>query len=227
MCDHCIEWDGYVWHRYGSQTHYSRKIRLHRAVWEAANGRIADGYQVHHINEDPSDNRLENLELLSHSEHSRIHMPQKISAEGRARGGRAAMAAMARKRLENLKKPLTCARCGVGFFSAAFRPTAYCSRECIEAVRSGAFTGERRMCARCGAAYDATKRVQLYCSKKCNTRAVADRAGERQMRAVMCDQCKREFSSKRSNARFCCHDCALAFHAKRSGRFRKKIADLR
>src|SRR4029453_15642626 len=138
-----------------------------------------------------------------HSEHSRIHMPHKINAEGRARGIKGAIAALARKRLENLERPITCARCGMGFFSAGFKPSMYCSSECIDAVRSRALHGEDRECARGGAAYVATKRVQLYCSRLCNSRASADRAGQLQERIVICDWCSEGFSSKRSNARFC------------------------
>lgn len=46
----------------------------HRWVMEQAIGRPprADEH-VHHINHDTYDNRLENLQLLSHSEHSKLH----------------------------------------------------------------------------------------------------------------------------------------------------------
>lgn len=41
---------------------------LHRLVWEAFNGPIPEGYEVNHMNEDKSDNRIENLNLLTHKE---------------------------------------------------------------------------------------------------------------------------------------------------------------
>lgn len=45
----------------------------HRLVYEAANGPLPAGFLVHHINEDRADNRLENLEPMSLTEHQRLH----------------------------------------------------------------------------------------------------------------------------------------------------------
>jgi hypothetical protein len=46
---------------------------LHNILWEKHNGSIPEGYQVHHKNGIKSDNRIENLELLSALEHKRLH----------------------------------------------------------------------------------------------------------------------------------------------------------
>ena len=48
-------------------------MRLHQLVWREFNGEIPKGYDIHHINFNPSDNRPENLVLLSHSEHRKLH----------------------------------------------------------------------------------------------------------------------------------------------------------
>lgn len=47
--------------------------REHRVVWEEAHGPIPKGYHVHHRNGDITDNRLENLELMSAGDHTRHH----------------------------------------------------------------------------------------------------------------------------------------------------------
>lgn len=45
----------------------------HRLVWMKYHGPIPEGMEVHHINGDMSDNRIENLELMTAAEHNRLH----------------------------------------------------------------------------------------------------------------------------------------------------------
>ena len=47
---------------------------VHRVVYYAFHPDApVKGYDVHHLNEDKTDNRLENLQLLTHSEHTSLH----------------------------------------------------------------------------------------------------------------------------------------------------------
>ena len=51
-----------------------KRFRMeHIVVWETAHGPLPDGMQVHHINEDKLDNRIENLQALSPLDHRRTH----------------------------------------------------------------------------------------------------------------------------------------------------------
>jgi len=46
----------------------NKHILIHRLIWEAFIGPIPEGMQINHINEDKTDNRLENLELVTPEE---------------------------------------------------------------------------------------------------------------------------------------------------------------
>jgi endogenous inhibitor of DNA gyrase (YacG/DUF329 family) len=69
-----IDNKGYRWVWNGNQ-----KIMEHRLVMSRILGRplITDEH-VHHINEDPLDNRPENLQVLSQAEHTRLHKAKRV-----------------------------------------------------------------------------------------------------------------------------------------------------
>lgn len=63
--------DGYL--RATTVAGRAEELYEHRRVWAEANGPIPDGFHVHHIDEDRSNNAIENLALVSKAEHRRIH----------------------------------------------------------------------------------------------------------------------------------------------------------
>src|SRR3990167_9117905 len=85
-----VEYDGHRYRRYPNsenRTHrryfYGTEPRrgfLHRHVWEDANGPIPEDCEIHHINHDTADNRLENLECCTRSAHRRKHPMSEESA---------------------------------------------------------------------------------------------------------------------------------------------------
>ena len=55
---------------------------LHIQVWEDYYGTpLPSGYEIHHKNHDRTDNRIENLELLSEMEHRRLHHKGKVISD--------------------------------------------------------------------------------------------------------------------------------------------------
>ena len=57
--------------------------RVHRACWEAYRGPIPGGFDVHHINGDRLDNRIENLGCMLHGDHTAMHWHTKRVAKER------------------------------------------------------------------------------------------------------------------------------------------------
>jgi hypothetical protein len=47
--------------------------QAHIKLWESYYGTVPDGYIIHHINHDHYDNRIENLKIMTDSEHRRYH----------------------------------------------------------------------------------------------------------------------------------------------------------
>lgn len=53
----------------------NNRCLMHRYVWEKEKYSIPSGFDIHHINNDKSDNSIENLECLSKSDHTKLYSP--------------------------------------------------------------------------------------------------------------------------------------------------------
>ena len=69
-----IEYDGIKFWKLKDGYYECKGMRLHRYIWEKYNGcKIPEGYIIHHKNENKKDNDLSNLELMTKSNHTRLH----------------------------------------------------------------------------------------------------------------------------------------------------------
>lgn len=59
-----------------------RQCRMHRIIWVSVNGVVPDGYCIDHINNDKTDNRISNLQLLTPAQNS-----SKASEDGLYKAG--------------------------------------------------------------------------------------------------------------------------------------------
>lgn len=131
-----------------------RYIYRSRWKWEQEHGEIPDGYEVHHANGDPSDDRLENLECIPAGAHHQMHGAERV--EGR----------LQRREVKE------CAECGKEFLAQGRkgRPEKYCSMECYHDAM--AETPRHAECAHCGEEFTATPSDRYnstlkYCSRGC------------------------------------------------------------
>lgn len=77
---------------------------VHSLVWEAFNGPVPEGYEINHMDENPSNNRLDNLNLLTHKQNmnwgtvcerqSKSHRGKKDSETTRERKSKAMIGKM-------------------------------------------------------------------------------------------------------------------------------------
>lgn len=140
-------------------------VFLHRTVWEFSNDAgIPEGYVVHHIDEDRTNNILENLEIMTRSEHTRLHHG---SDQGRE---------WHKEHYKNVSKAyfsreatFTCARCGKEFVSRIRRGNRFCSQACRANFRYHSGTdNETRTCAVCNKNFATNHYSKAKCcSREC------------------------------------------------------------
>lgn len=199
-----VEWGGKVWRRYPDSPRRELRVyfagprgkRLHVAIWEDANGPVPSGHEIHHRDENPLNNALENLECVLASEHRKHHSERNAergvwkpglalareaarawhgSDAGRAWHSRNSKAAW----LKASWHDHVCSVCGAGFRTRTPRATI-CSANChtIARRRSGVDDIDKS-CAHCGKLYRANRYARAtHCSRSCATshRYAAERA---------------------------------------------------
>ena len=162
------------------------KVRMHRYVWEQEVGPIPDGFDVHHIDGDKSNNSIDNLSLLTNRAHQILHGKEESrKAKMRLNIAKAQEAAKAwhsspeglawhseqgKRTAENVElKEFVCSYCGKKFLSKPFGQHKYCSGACKSADRraSGADI-EIRICEICGKEFTTSKYSKTrFCSIEC------------------------------------------------------------
>lgn len=137
------------WHEgrgYWRSTYPQPSIRLHVAIWEAANGKVPEGCEIHHVDLNPSNNALENLQCLTKAEHAKLHMQLRE------------------------KVACVCIQCGETFYSIK-AGSKFCSSKCDQRWRFN--RGKRppkeiRICECCGKEFETRKYGKArYCSPRC------------------------------------------------------------
>ena len=125
------------------------KIMLHRYIYAKEHGEIPKGFVIHHKNENPLDNSLDNLCLMSKAEHQALHgkllwekanafkkrkMQEKMFANQnwnwhRSEIGRKTMSIRAKKQMSQ-KRLIVCAECGKEAKVVKNCRARFCSQKC-------------------------------------------------------------------------------------------------
>lgn len=165
------------------------RIRLHIYVWEKHYGPVPDGYEVHHIDKDASNNDIENLIAMPMKEHHQLHMQDRAEETSRYLELYARPKAIEwhkseegcewhKEHYQNSLAPrwgeritLKCEYCGKEYETSSLMRThsRFCSNNCKAAFRrkSGVDNTER-VCTVCGKTYVTNKYSHIKtCSKEC------------------------------------------------------------
>ena len=190
----CLYYDGLKFTKDEETGYYLNSTirkRIHRYVWEKERGPIPEGFHIHHINHDKSDNRIENLELVKANEHHKYHgeiraitdydkLVKNLEEVARPKAsewhGSAEGLEWHKKQYEATKDKLhekvalTCDHCGEEFSN--IKRTRFCSNKCKSAWRrESGIDNEIRVCVECGNEFTINKYKKTQCcSRSCSNK---------------------------------------------------------
>ena len=167
--------------------------RLHVYVWEYFNGSIPNGYHIHHKDFNKNNNELENLTLLTATEHQKLHgkswskeryeRQAKILKEKaipkatewhKSEDGREWHKQHYEKNKNKLheKMEFICLNCGNTFIAEKKGNNKFCSNNCKSAYRrKSGVDNEKRKCEVCGEEFTANKYSKAKtCSRRCSNK---------------------------------------------------------
>ena len=166
---------------------------LHRQIWEDRYGKIPKGYEIHHKDEDTTNNDITNLEILTNRQHKRKHELTKTEEQIQAR----------RDFVDSIR-PLTKAwhKSSAGHeWHKEHGVESWEKRETVTYI-----------CEECGKSFTTKTYHQKYCSNACKSRA-RRKSGIDNIKRV-CPICNKEFiTNKYSKQIFCSRSCANRYRA--------------
>lgn len=188
--------NGYRFTRGEEGTYYrcaKLKKRMHVYVWEYYNGTIPDGYEVHHMDFDKSNNDISNLQLLTQSEHRKLHADllteeqrnwkrNNLNENARPKAvewhksekGSSWHSEHIKQQRENgsFKHKLICTNCGNVYIGEKNGKNTFCSNACKSAYRRrSGLDNIKKICPICGNEFETNKyRQSTTCSRSCANR---------------------------------------------------------
>lgn len=184
--------DGMSFVRSGRDYYYNshKRIYLHRYLWEKENGKIPEGYQIHHKDHNILNNSLDNLELVKSGEHQKMHGAELTDEQREWRRNNlienaVPVASEWHKSVEGkewhkklyekikhkllLKKEFKCEVCSEKFLAVDNGQIRFCSNKCKSKWRrDSGIDNEQRNCIWCDSEYIVNKYSKsTYCSRSC------------------------------------------------------------
>ena len=195
---HTVIYQGEKFHLQTTKRYYQSGRRdaqvrsLHRRIWTDHNGPIPDGCEVHHKDNDWTNNVIDNLECLPMLVHQRMHMAERYLDEDYRKSNAAQLIAAQEKAKEWHASPeglawhsehgkeswvnravasAVCSVCGSSYETYFPDRSRFCSRACERSEGYQRNKTAKGACALCGTEFLYNKyRKQECCSKNCSNK---------------------------------------------------------
>jgi len=163
-------------------SHYTKQLPMHRIIFAYYRGEIPEGYDIHHIDGDKSNNDISNLQCLTRSEHRAHHNKNSPCQQ------------------------FICKQCGKTIFYTRGGRKDFCSTKChSDWYRDNAHLLEERECDFCGKNFTAFPwQKRQYCSQTCAKKAYWQ---AHHKTPDICPICGKLFIKKRSSQQTCSRQC--------------------
>ena len=177
----------------GSKSNYFRvNISLHQFIWRYCVGEIPKGYDIHHKDLNPNNNDISNFQMLTKSEHIRLHKTIEIERP----------------------QEFTCKICGKKFLAVKAEKNYFCSEKCRCADKRSR-NQEERTCIVCGKRFSAVKsNPTKTCSPSCANTLIWQKRRQKPTKKKtynkICLYCGKKFSVDRTKrqVKCCSSHCA-------------------
>ncbi len=129
--------------------HFRHLCSIHRAVYDYYFGSAVENLVVHHIDENKTNNDISNLQLLTLTEHRKIHRPKGYQMA-----------------CNKVLKEFICVVCGKSYTAKNKGNNRYCSAECRQ---KGNYHHRQKefKCQQCGKTFLSARNNVRFCSPKC------------------------------------------------------------
>lgn len=206
------EFNGQHYHKERRKTgHYDD---IHRDVYRYYCGNIPRGYVIHHIDSNPANNSIDNLQLMEASEHNRLHMYQSCVKQCPTCGKEFTARTVTQHYCSyecanaNAKKFFKiCNVCGAEFYTVNQR-----AKRCDDCRSKGVTKNwdaikecYKGICPVCGKKFKKHNETDVYCSKECHNKAREDRAKKRLTKD--CPVCGKTFLASHKGQKYCSSKC--------------------
>ncbi len=150
MAENFIEFNGKKFYKMRNGYYKGSDGWLHMAVWKSVHGEIPEGYEIHHVDFDPSNNVLENLQCLPRAEHKKLHATCRPTHAH------------------------VCENCGKVYEARNYnKKNRFCSRTCrIAFLRKQGYYDVEKTCEFCGKTFITRNDYKArFCSNSCAKKA--------------------------------------------------------